>query len=259
MQRFLVGILIICSSLFSNELPKDMNSVDAYSEYYYKYYNNGMEIKFNTILKYQYNKSKNQFGFRDILLFSLKEISDEAKKLGYENFHILFFSEKDMKNVTIDDYLNNFAPSLVNYIYPYNVGKKDGVGLGSVVALGANVAMATVAVKNVNSGNNISSSSDVFAHSVDGVMTDTKGKNIFKDIGSSIDNKNEIDNLNKSIFYNTIEQEVWFMDDKNYDFKNPKTIKFSVQEVDKYFETNPYRIKELYTTQKHLITRGLKK
>ena len=37
-----------------------------------------------------------------------------------------------------------------------------------------------------------------------------------------------------------------------------KIIKFSVQEVDNYFEKNPFRIKELYSTEKHLITRGLK-
>lgn len=49
------------------------------------------------------------------------------------------------------------------------------------------------------------------------------------------------------------------MDDINYDFKDSRIIKFDVQEIEQYFENNPFRIKELYSTEKHLITRGLKK
>lgn len=261
MRRVLVGLLIAGSTLFSNELPKDLNSVDVYSEYNYKYFEKGIDINFDSMMRYQYSKVKNQFGFRDILLYSLKEISDEAKRLGYESFFIAYFPtqpKKTVSNVSIDEYLNNFDPNKVNYIYPYNVGKKEGAGLGSALALGANIAMGAAAVKNINSGNNISASNDVLGHSVNGVMSDKSGKNIFTDIGNSIDNKVEVDNLNNGVLYNVIEQEAWFMNDKNYVDNNPNIIKFSVQEIDKYFEKNPYRIKELYTTKKHLITRGLK-
>lgn len=261
MRNFLVCLLIICSSLFSNELPKNMNSVDVYSEYTYKYFSDGASVKLYSLLKYQNNKYKNQYGFKDILLWSLKEASDEAKRTGYENFHIMYYTSEPRKivsNVTIDEYLNNLDPTKVNYLYQYNIGKKEGVGVGSIIALGANVAMGAAAVKNINSGNNVSSSVDVLGHSVDGVISDKSGKNIFKDMsGNAIYNKIEIDSFNKGIFYNVIEQYVWFMHDKNYIFNNPKTIKFTVEEVDKYFEKNPYRIKELYTTNKHLITRGL--
>lgn len=259
MQKFLISVLIICSSLFSNELPKNLNLLDVYSEYNYIYYSNGIGIKFYTLLKYQYNKEKNQFGFRDILLFSLKEVAQEAKKLGYKNFHLYYLENHSKPNVTIDEYLNTFDPNKVNYIYPYNVGKNESGGLGSVLALGANIALATVAIKSGSSGNNISNSSNVLSQSVNGIMTDKSGQNIFKDIGNTIDNKVEVDNFNKEIFYNTIEQEVFLIDDVNYDFKDSRIIKFDVQEIEQYFENNPFRIKELFSTEKHLITRGLKK
>lgn len=258
MRNFLVCLLIICSSLFSNELPKNMNSVDVYSEYNYKYYNNAISSDLNTLLKYQFDKEKKQYGFVDILLFSLREASNEAKRLGFDHFNLYYSVDHKNKDVSIDEYLTNFDPNKINYVYPYNVGKKEGAGIGSILALGANIAMATVAVKGASSGSNVSSSSNVFANSVNGVMTDKSGQNIFKDAGGIIDNKVEADTLNKGVFYNVIEQSIWLTYDKNYDFKNPKIIKFSVQEVDKYFEKNPFRIKELYSTEKHLITRGLK-
>lgn len=262
MRKLLICLMLSASALFSNELPKDMNSVDVYSEYTYKYFDDGVSVKFYSLIKYQNNKTLNQYGFRDILLLSLKEASDEAKKLGYENFHILYYTFEPRKivgNISVDEYLNTFDPTKVNYIYTYNIGKKEGTGLGGVLALGANIAMGAAAVKNINSGNNVSSSVDVLGHSVNGVMSDKSGKNIFKDIaGNSIDNKSEITCFNNGIFYNVIEQYVWFMNDKNYIFNNAQTIKFTVQEIDKYFEKNPYRIKELYTTNKHLITRGLR-
>lgn len=261
MRKFIISFLIAISSLYSNELPKDMNSLDAYSEYTFKYYPESLNVKFYTLLRYQNNRYLNQFGFRDILLYSLKEVADEAKRLGYENFNIYFIPtepRKTVSNVSIDEYLNNFNPAKANYIYPYNVGKKDGSGIGSVIALGANVALGATALKSGNASN-VSSRADVFAHSVDGVMTEQSGRNIIKDAtGTSIDNKIEIDSMNSNVFYNTIEQEVWFTYDKNFIYEHPNIIKFSVDEVDKYFEKNPYRIKELYTTKKHLITRGLK-
>ena len=189
MRKFIVSFLIVLNSLFSNELPKNMNSVDVYSEYNYKYYNNAISIDLNTLLKYQFNKEKNQYGFTDILLFSLREASNEAKRLGFDYFNLYYSAEHKNKNVSIEEYLNNFDPNKINYVYPYNVGKKESSGIGNILALGANIAMATVAVKGASSGSNVLSSSNVFANSVNGVMTDKSGQNIFKDAGNIIDNK----------------------------------------------------------------------
>lgn len=262
MRKFLISALIIYSSLFSNELPKNLNSVDVYSEYNYMYYSDGTHVRFYNLLKYQYNLEKNQFGFRDILLYSLREVANEAKKLGFENFFIVYTNGQN-KTIPIDEYLNNFNPTQYTTIYPYSVGKKESSGIGSVLALTANVALGAAALKSGSSGNNVSASSNVFGQSLNGVMTDKKGENIFNDIGNSIDNKSEVDAVKAGIFYNTFEQQAWFMNDKNKAFifeKDPNLIKFSVADVENYFaKGNPFRIKELYTTDKHLITRGLLK
>ena len=260
MRNFLISSLIICSSLFSNELPKNLNSLDVYSEYNYAYYNDGTHVRFYNLLKYQYNLEKKQYGFRDILLYSLREIATEAKRLGYENFFIEFINGQN-KTISVDEYLNNYNPVQYTTIYPYSVGKRESSGIGSVLSLTANVALGAAALKSASSGNNVSASSNVFGQSLNGVMTDKKGENIFNDIGNSLDNKSEIDAVKDGLFYNTLEQYVWFTNDKNKTFvfdKNPNLIKFNVSDIENYFaKENPFRIKELYTTDKHLITRGL--
>ena len=261
MRKFLISLLIVCSSLLSNELPKNLNSLDVYSEYNYAYFNDGTHVRFYNLLKYQYNLEKNQYGFRDILLCSLREIANEAKRLGYENFFIEYVDGQN-KTIPIDEYLNNYNPTQYTTIYPYSVGKKESSsGIGSVLALTANVALGAAALKSASSGNNVSASSNVFGQSLNGVMTDKKGENIFNDIGNSLDNKSEIEAVKGGIFYNTFEQYAWFLNDKNKSFvfdKNPNLIKFNVSDIENYFaKSNPFRIKELYTTDKHLITRGL--
>jgi hypothetical protein len=254
LKSIILTLIIICFG-YSNELSNKFNSLDAYSEYSYSYHTNGTIIDFYTLLKYQYNAEKEQFGFRDILLFSLREIQKEAKNLGYKDFYIVFNSELNKKEITIDEYLNNFNTKNNNFIYPYYKSSNGSSIVGSALSLGANVALATVAAKNISSGNNVSASTDVFANSVDGIMTNKKGKNIFNDLS----NKFEVDSLNNGVFYNTLEQRAWFMNDKEYKFESSNIVKISVAEVEKYFEKNPFRIKELYSTDKYLITRGIKK
>lgn len=258
MFRGFFMVFLIIFSLNANELPSKYNSLDAYSEYNYKYFKDGISISTFTLLKYKYSLEKEQFGFRDILLFSLREIAKEARARGFENFHIVLnnnmYSNLEKQEISIDEFLDNFNPKKYDLIYPYYNRKSSG--LGSALSLGANLAVATVAVNNISSGNNnVSASSDALGNSLDGVMTNKKGKNIFNDLT----NKNEIDSINQDIFYNTIEMIYFFNNKNDFLFKEKFIKKIDVSEVERYFKKNPFRIKELYTTDKYLLTRGIQK
>lgn len=65
---FFLGYLFVMT-VSANELSNKYNSLDAYSEFNYKYFKDGISINTFTLLKYKYHLEKEQFGFRDILLF----------------------------------------------------------------------------------------------------------------------------------------------------------------------------------------------
>ncbi|MGP2658094.1 hypothetical protein ACOJTA_13740 [Malaciobacter sp. WC5094] len=239
--------LIFVSTLYANN-----SNIDAYSEYKYNYYSDGIAIKTYTILKYEFNESKNQFGFRDILLFSLRDAAREAKEKGFKNIHVYFNNKLKKDNISIDEYLTNFNPNNINYIYNYKIGKQESsFGIGSIIGLGLNIALATVAVSTSNH--------DLLGNSLNGIASSKKGVNLITDLGSAIDNANEKTYKDKKLFCNVIELPFWMMYDENFDFKKRDTIvKFSIKEIEIYFKKkNPFRIKDLYTTNKHYITRGL--
>lgn len=237
-------------------------NIDGYSEYKYKYFNDGAHIKSYHVIRHKYDFFKDQFGFRDILLFSLRELAKEVKARGYKEFALLSFTDEDKDKITIDEYLNNFDPKKINLIYNYKTGKNEGSGIGSYLALGLNVALAVASVKTANSSN-IVNNSDLFANSVDGIMSDKgiksnkKEKKFITHKGTAIDNKNEVDSLRNNIFYNVIELAA-FVTNSSEKSKHKNFKVFTIKEVEKYFKKrNPYRIKELYKTNKLYVSRGL--
>lgn len=247
MLKYLISSLVLTSSLYAKS-----TDIDAYSEYKYRYSHDGISVKTYTVLKYEFNEKKKQFGFRDILLFSLRDAAREVKERGFKHIHVFFMNDLKKEKITIDDYLNNFNPNTSNYIYNYKVGKKESsLGIGSLIGLGLNIALAAAAIN--------SSNPDLLTNSLNGIGSSKKGVNLIADIGSAVDNANEVNYINNKLFCNVIELPFWMIYDEKYVYKDKNAVtKFSVQEIEDYFKNkNPFRIKELYLTNKHYITKGL--
>ena len=232
MFKYLISSVILTFSLYANS-----SYIDAYTEYKYKYVLDGITAKTYTVLKYEFNEKKKQFGFKDILLFSLRDAAREAKERGFKNIHVFFMNDLKKKKITIDDYLNNFNPNNTNYVYNYKIGKKESsLEIGSLIGLGLNIALATTAVK--------SSNHDLLNNSLNGIGSSKKGVNLISDIGSAIDNVNEVNYINNKLFCNVIELPFWMMYDESFDFKKNDTVtKFSVQEIENYFKNKKKYIK----------------
>lgn len=240
-------LLILLASSFLYSMDPD---VDAYTEYKYKYLLNGVQIDAHNIIKYEFGKNK--YGFKDILLFSLRGISNEMKKNGYKKFILFLNNEKKIKNSTIETILKNYNPSSSILAYNYAIGKKkSNFTFSSLLSLVGNIALIATGISNPN---NI----DMLGHGLDGVMSGKKG-NLINDTFNRLENTHERKLFKNKLFFDSSNLSTMGMASltniKGYRYMTILTVK----EVDEYFkDKNKFRIKELNKTKKHYIERGLK-
>ena len=227
-------------------------NIDAYTEFKYTYYYDGIRIDSHNIIKYKFNKEKNQYGSRDILLYSLKHLSKEVQNNGYDKFYLVYNNKEKKKTILIEDLLKEFNPSIQKgLVYNHQKGKSDsGMKLGSFLAFAGNIALMTAGAK---AGNGI-----ILGNGLDGVLSNKKG-NLLNDVFKG-SNQNELNALANNIIYDTSDLAIIAGDFTLEEEKYLYHILLDTNDINAYFKKqNPFRIKELNSTNKNYFVRGLRK
>ena len=262
MYKIIVFILVICYSTLNAFNYKSGYDLDAFSEIRYQYFKDGIRVDLSSIFKYRFDQPNNQYGSKDILLLSFREIAKEAKVNGYKYFYA-FNNYKKFEDVeSFAKFVNSFNPSKYGLVYDYTKGKDDKSSsllgsLGKTVLAVGGLALATAGSA---TGNFKAIDAGMGAFNVGTKNRNNDDGDIY---GEYTPGKDQIDN--DSLFelgaykigkiYDGIDLICYFFDK---DLKPNNTLKFNTDDVLSYFEEdNSFRIKELYDTKNHFIVRGV--
>lgn len=244
MKKILLGVSFFLTTLFAND-----SEIDAFIRYNYEYLNGATMFQANTIIKYDFSGSKNRYGYKDILLYSLRSIAKEVKQAGENDFAMIYFSdEKVQKKYTLKEFIKHYSNKKNKMARIFKEKEDSGSSfLGSALKIAGGVAMLAIAKNSIANSGHTMNSTTFIEHGTGATLSplDNKEENNIKSQGKYFDQSNFLIYYGKEL--------------NNKEFRQNKNIAlFSVKEIENYFKKeNPFRIKELYTANNKLIVRGM--